>query len=91
MGTCLHWQSSVLPRRCPTGTGLAALQGSRQIASSVHLPQRPQGSPGFNTTDGAGRLWDRLIFNQRDTEVQQVTEKAECYKQPILAKSWRAL
>lgn len=54
-----------------------ALQGSRQITSSAQL-LRLHSSPGLNTTSGTGTLWDRLIFNERNTEVPEVMGRAEC-------------
>lgn len=88
MGTCLHWQSSVLLGQAGA---LWLCRHPVRSTSSVHLPQGLHGSPGLSATNRAGRLWGSLIFNERNTEAQEVMERAECYKQPILARSQRAL
>lgn len=79
-----HGRLPALAEQRPTRTGrrLTARQGSGQFASSMRLPQRLHSSPGLNTTDGARRLWDRLIFNERDTEVQEVMERVLQAAQP---------
>lgn len=96
------WHGEVAQPWAPAHTGRAVSRRERQEPYSSTGVQAGciQRSPSPATArlpPPRDNRWSReamgdgLNFNDRNTGVQEVMERAECYKQPILARSWRAL